>query len=181
MSELDIPHGPQEDSTMTEYALIHINVFRPLGRISIDDPNARFFFSQLPEIFAAADSEPDMFWHNHALRTQTGDFLTFEEVFAASEEGFYNPDVITMASWRDVSALHKFAYRFEQHRDGMKRLRDWSDRSVGATLAMWWAPRTERITIQKGWEKISQLRAEGPSQDVFSLQNRFDPPKSAVA
>ena len=181
MSELDTADGLQEDSTMTEYALIHINVFRPLGRISIDDPNARFFFSQLPEIFAAADSEPDMFWHNHALRTQTGEFLTFEEVFAASEEGFYNPDVITMASWRDVSALHKFAYRFEQHRDGMKKLRDWSDRSVGATLAMWWAPRTERITIQKGWEKISQLRAEGPSQDVFSLQKRFDPPESAVA
>jgi len=166
---------------MTQYALVHINVFRPLGMISMDDPNAQFFFSQLPGIFKVADAEEDLFWHNHALRTQDGTFLTFEEVFAGAEEGFANPDVITMAGWRDVNALHKFAYRFEQHRDGMKTLRDWSDRSVGATLAMWWAPKSERITIRKGWEKIQQLREEGPSPAVFTLQKRFDPPLEASA
>lgn len=161
---------------MQSYALIHINVFRPLGTITAEDPNAQFFFSQLPGIFAAADAEEDMFWHNHALRTQEGEFLTFEQVFAAAEKGFANPDIITMASWRDVNALHTFAYRFAQHRDGMKTLRDWSDRSVGATLAMWWAPKSERVTIRKGWSKLLQLRAEGASPDVFSLQQRFDPP-----
>ena len=161
---------------MTAYALIHINVFRPLGVVSADDPNAQFFFSQLPGIFAAADAEEDLYWHNHALRTREGEFLTFEEVFAAAEQGFASPDVITMAGWRDVNALHKFAYRYTPHRDGMKTLRDWSDRSVGATLAMWWAPKSERITIRKGWEKMLRLREEGPSQDVFTLQTRFDPP-----
>lgn len=164
---------------MTAYALVHINVFRPLGVISVNDPNAQFFFSQLPGIFAAADKYDGMFWHNHALRTTEGTFLTFEEVFAAAEEGFANPDVITMAGWRDANALHQFAYRFEQHRDGMKKLRAWSDRTVGATMAMWWAPKTERITIRKGWEKILQLRREGPSQEVFTLQNRYDPPDAA--
>lgn len=162
---------------MTDYALIHINVFRPLGTISVKDPNAQFFFSQLPGIFAAADETENMYWHNHALRTQEGDFLTFEDVFAAAEQGFSNPDVITMASWRDANALHQFAYRFQQHRDGMKKLRDWSDRTVGATLAMWWSPKSERVTIRNGWDKIQQLREEGPSQDVFTLQTRFDPPK----
>jgi hypothetical protein len=161
---------------MTEYALVHINVFRPLGTISIEDPNAQFFFSQLPGIFAAADDYLNMYWHNHALRTMEGDFLTFEEVFAAADQGFANPDVITMAGWKDVSALHQFAYRFAQHRDGMKKLRDWRDRTVGATMAMWWAPKSERITIRNGWEKINQLRRDGPSQDVFTLQTRFDPP-----
>lgn len=161
---------------MTDYALIHINVFRPLGVISAEEPNAQFFFSQLPGIFAKADKEVDMNWHNHALRTQEGEFLTFDEVFARAEQGFASPDVITMASWRDANALHAFAYRFEQHRDGMKTLRDWSDRSIGASLAMWWAPKSERITIRKGWEKITQLREEGPSPDVFTLQTRFDPP-----
>ncbi len=161
---------------MTSYALVHINVFRPLGVVSADDPNAQFFFSQLPGIFAAADAEEDLFWHNHALRTPDGDFLTFEEVFAAAEQGFASPDVITMAGWRDVNALHKFAYRYAPHRDGMKALREWSDRSVGATLAMWWAPKSERITIRKGWEKMLQLREEGPSEEVFTLQTRFAPP-----
>lgn len=165
---------------MADYALVHINVFRPLGMISADNPNAQFFFSQLPGIFAAADADEGMYWHNHALRTQDGQFLTFEEVFAAADEGFANPDVITMAGWRDVNALHRFAYRFEQHRDGMKKLRDWSDRTVGATLAMWWAPKSERITIKMGWEKIMQLRADGPSPDVFTLQSRFDPPAASL-
>ena len=85
-----------------------------------------------------------------------------------------------MAGWRDATALHQFAYRFGQHRDGMKKLRAWSDRTVGATMAMWWAPKTERITIRKGWEKILQLRREGPSQEVFTLQNRFDPPDADI-
>lgn len=161
---------------MATHSLIHINVFRPLGLISAEDPNAQFFFSQLPGIFAAADANEDLFWHNHALRTREGDFLTFEEVFAGAEQGFANPDIITMAGWRDVNALHNFAYRFHQHRDGMKALRDWSDRSVGATLAMWWVPKSERITIRMGWDKILQLREEGPSEDVFTLQTRFDAP-----
>lgn len=166
---------------MDRYSLVHINVFRPLGVISTEDPNAQFFFSQLPGIFAAADKEETLYWHNHALRTQDGHFLTFEEVFAAADEGFANPDVITMAGWRDVNALHAFAYRFDQHRDGMKKLRDWSDRSVGATMAMWWAPKSERITIRQGWNKIQKLRAEGPSPDVFTLQTRFDPPEDTAA
>lgn len=161
---------------MTDYALIHINVFRPMGPLSMEEPNAQFFFSQLPEIFAAAERNDGMFWHNHALRTREGEFLTFEQAFAAAADGLGNPDVITMAGWRDVQALHEFAYRYDRHRDGMKKLRAWSDRSIGANLALWWAPKSERITIRKGWEKLSQLRDDGPSPEVFSLQKRYDCP-----
>lgn len=171
------PHRLEEDTKFVAlYSLIHINVFRPLGLISSDDPSAQFFFSQLPEIFAKADGYEGLSWHNHAIRTQEGEFLTFEDAFATADQGFENPDVITMAGWKDVNALHQFAYRYERHRDGMKELRNWGDRSVGATLAMWWAPKSERITIRMGWEKLQQLRAEGPSPDVFTLQTRFDAP-----
>lgn len=85
-----------------------------------------------------------------------------------------------MAGWRNLQSLHRFAYRFNPHRDGMRRLRDWSDRSVGASLAMWWAPKTERVTIRKGWVNIAKLLNSGPSPDVFTLQSRFDPPESRV-
>lgn len=163
---------------LAQYSLIHINVFRPLGLISSEDANAQFFFSQLPEIFAKADAYEGLSWHNHAIRSQDGEFFTFEDAFATADQGFVNPDVITMAGWKDVAALHQFAYRYDRHRDGMKELRNWGDRSVGATLAMWWAPKAERITIRKGWEKLQQLRAEGPSREVFTLQERFEAPEA---
>lgn len=161
---------------MSAYSLVHINVFRVKDEFAVSHPNAQYFFSQVGGIFSAADENPDMLWHNHAMRTVDGTFLDMEQTLVAAQSGIKRPDVITMAAWTSFEALHQFTYRQICHRDSMKRLRDWADRSIGAQLAMWWHPKGQRVSIEDGWEKITQLRAEGPSSEVFTLQTRFERP-----
>ena len=81
-----------------------------------------------------------------------------------------------MAGWEDAAALHRFAYRDPLHRDGMKTLRDWVDRSEGPTLVMWWERRGVRVALEDGWNRLQTLRAHGPTAQAFPLQHRFDPP-----
>lgn len=72
--------------------------------------------------------------------------------------------------------MHRFAYRDTLHREGMKTLRDWVDRSEGPAMVMWWAPKGTRVSLDEGWERLHLLRRKGPTEQAFTLQTRFDPP-----
>ena len=162
---------------MGEQTLIHLNVVRPVGPYSADHPNAVYFFSQLPKVFAVARADAGLLWHNHGARTPDGRYLGMDDILAhRSERTQDNFHILTMAGWRDVQAMHRFAYRDALHRAGMNTLRDWVDRSEGATMVLWWATKGTRVTLTDGWDRLQRLRTDGPTQDAFSLQHRFDPP-----
>ena len=162
---------------MSEHMLVHLNVVRPIGPFTAAHPNAVYFFEQLPKVFALAKADGDMFWHNHGARSPDGRYLEMADILvqntSATEENLH---IMTMAGWRDVPAMHRFTYRKPLHRDGMKTLRDWVDRSQGPTMVMWWAKRGTRIALAEAWEKIQRLRNQGPSPEAFTLQQRFDAP-----
>ncbi|WP_299047348.1 DUF3291 domain-containing protein [uncultured Tateyamaria sp.] len=162
---------------MRDYMLVHLNVVRPVGAFSAGHPNAQFFFGELPKVFAAAKADDGMFWHNHGARLPDGRYGDMTDLLelrtTRTEDNFH---ILTMAGWRDVHALHRFAYREALHRNGMKTLRDWVDRSTGATMVMWWTERGTRVTLEDGWQRLQMLRADGPSTNAFTLQTRFDPP-----
>jgi len=170
---------------MGTYQLIHLNVVRPIGQFSAELPEAQYFFSQLPTVFGDADKSDGLRWHNHGIRLADGKYLDLPEIFTLRTEGEQNPHVMTMAGWEDAKALHSFAYRMKSHADGMKRLRHWVDRSQGPTMVMFWAERGHRVTLEQGWDRLCRLRKDGPSEDAFNLQQRYDAPdamsKSAAA
>ncbi|WP_299684992.1 DUF3291 domain-containing protein [uncultured Tateyamaria sp.] len=162
---------------MSDYMLVHLNVVRPLGAFTASHPNAVYFFSQLPAVFAKAKADDGLLWHNHGARTPQGGFADMNGILALQTERTKdNFDILTMAGWKDAAALHRFAYRDPLHRDGMKTLRDWVDRSDGATMVMWWERRGTRVTLETGWQKLLHLRAQGPTPDAFCMQTRFDMP-----
>lgn len=162
---------------MSEHMLVHLNVVRPIGAFTAAHPNAVFFFEQLPKVFARAKADGDMFWHAHGARSPDGRYLEMADILAQNTANTEdNLHIMTMAGWRDVQAMHRFTYREPLHRDGMKALRDWVDRSQGPTMVMWWAKRGERIGLDTAWDKIQRLRADGPGPEAFTLQNRFDAP-----
>lgn len=162
---------------MTDYFLAHINVVRPNGAMSPDMPEVQYFFRQLQTIFEDAKSFEGLRWHNHGARMPDGRYLDMGEfITLATERGLDNPHVITMGGWDSPQVLHKFAYRLSSHMQGMKELKGWVDRTDGAIMGMWWVPKGERVTIEQGWDKLMYLRQHGPSQEVFSLQERFEAP-----
>ncbi|WP_299770931.1 DUF3291 domain-containing protein [uncultured Tateyamaria sp.] len=162
---------------MSEHMLVHLNVVRPVGPFSASHPHAQYFFGQLPLIFARAKADDGMFWHNHGARMPDGTYGDMGDLLALqtdqTEDNFH---ILTMAGWRDVHAMHRFAYRDALHREGMKTLRDWVDRSEGPTMVMWWAPKGTRVSLDEGWERLHLLRQNGPTEQAFTLQTRFDPP-----
>lgn len=164
---------------MSDYMLVHLNVVRPKGAFSASHPNAVYFFSQLPKVFAQAKADEGMFWHAHGARTSDGGYSDMNGLLSLqtdrTEDNFH---ILTMAGWRDAAALHRFAYRDPLHRAGMKMLRDWVDRSDGPTMVLWWDKRGTRVALEDGWTRLQKLRAEGPTPQAFSLQTRFAPPES---
>ncbi|WP_415404948.1 DUF3291 domain-containing protein [Tateyamaria sp. SN3-11] len=162
---------------MSEHMLVHLNVVRPIGPFDISHPNAQYFFGQLPKVFAQAREDDGMYWHNHGARTADGQYLEMDGLIAhRSDRTEDNLFILTMAGWRDVAAMHRFAYREPLHRDGMKALRDWVDRSQGATMVLWWAKRGTRVSLDEAWERLQMLRENGVSEQAFTLQERFPPP-----
>ncbi|WP_299620207.1 DUF3291 domain-containing protein [uncultured Tateyamaria sp.] len=154
---------------MSEHMLVHLNVVRPIGAFSAAQDNAVYFFSQLPLVFARAKQDGDMFWHNHGARLPDGGYLELPGVMAhsttATEENFH---IMTMAGWRDLAAMQRFTYREPLHAEGIRRLKGWVDRSEGPTLALWWAPRGTRVSLDEAWDKLARLRRDGPSDTVFT-------------
>ncbi|MEX0311410.1 MAG: DUF3291 domain-containing protein [Tateyamaria sp.] len=161
---------------MSEHMLVHLNVVRPLGPFSAAHPNAQFFFGELPKVFARAKADDGMFWHTHGARMPDGAYGDMNDLLGLqterTEDNFH---ILTMAGWRDVQALHRFAYRDALHRSGMKTLRDWVDRSEGPTMVLWWAERGTRVALEDGWDRLQSLRQNGATPQAFTLQRRFDP------
>ena len=162
---------------MSEHMLVHLNVVRPTGPFSADHPNAQYFFGQLPKVFVQAKLDGDMFWHNHGARSPDGRYLEMADILAqrtsATEDNLH---IMTMAGWRHVAAMHRFAHREPLHVEGMKTLRAWVDRSQGQTMVMWWARRGVRVGLDEGWDQLQRLRRDGASPAAFSLQQRFPAP-----
>lgn len=162
---------------MGNHVLAHLNVVRPLVALDWRGEKEQFFFQQLQEIFPKAHSFDGLKWHTHGARRPDGTYMPLHELLSfTASSAEENPHVMTMAVWEDVRALHRFAYRLADHVQGMQRLRDWVDRSEGATMVMWWAERGQRVQLEDGWQRLQHLRANGPSLHAFTLQHRFDAP-----
>ncbi|MEO1100278.1 MAG: DUF3291 domain-containing protein [Pseudomonadota bacterium] len=161
---------------MTDHILVHLNAVRPVGPFSVDLPETRFFFEQLPRVFEDADKDDGMRWHNHGARTHDGRYLSLPEIVSLSTDGTDNPYIVTMAAWSSARDLHRFSHRMANHIEGMKRLRHWVDRSEGATMVMWWDTPGRRVTLEDGWNRLQKLRTDGPTEFAFNMQTRFDAP-----
>ena len=58
----------------------------------------------------------------------------------------------------------------------LKRRREFFERDSDATLALWWIPAGTLPTVADAEERLTLLRAIGPSPDAFTFNRRFPPP-----
>ena len=161
--------------------LAHMNTVRPIGPLSADQPHMTFFLNQFFKINSFAHETDGLRWYNHGLRSPDGEYLPLEDLLNLRTEGTEdNPHIMTVGGWKSVKALHTFSYRHKDHAESMRNLRNWVDRSEGPTLVLWWQPRNERVTLQSAWDRLMCLRENGPSAEAFSLQTRFEQPRSPL-
>lgn len=146
------------------YHLAQINIAQMKGK-DINDPIMKDFVDNIDRINQLAEGSPGFVWR-----------LKDEEDNALSINPF--PDnslLINVSVWEDVTSLQQYVYK-SMHVEIMKRKREWFHHFSGFYYALWWIKAGAFPSAQQAAEKLKQLQANGPSQEVFTFKESYPPP-----
>jgi hypothetical protein len=154
---------------VSAYHLAQVNVGRLLA--PVDDPRIDEFRRALDRINALADAQPGFVWRlkgegNNAtdLRPDASDDL----------------QAVNASVWKSPEHLAAFAYRSE-HRNFVRRRLDWFEEATQPILALWWVPAGHTPSLAECLERLSHLRAHGPTPHAFDFKQRFEAPTEEEA
>jgi hypothetical protein len=149
---------------MKKYHLAQINIARMKGT-TIDDPIMAEFVANLDRINALAESSLGFVWR-----------LKDDDNNATAFNPYNDEQIIVNASvWESIEALERFAFNSD-HVAFVRRRREWFQSFGKAYTAMWWIPAGTVPTVAEMVQKLSDLQANGPSQEVFDFRMKFGPP-----
>jgi len=151
-----------------EFVLAQVNIGRL--RAPLDSPQLAGFMAALDPVNALAELAPGFVWR---LQTEDGN-ATAVRAFEWDQAGSAGV-ILNMSVWESVEALAAFVYS-EQHRQVLRRRREWFERMEEAYLALWWIPRGQVPATGDAEDRIRHLRAHGPTARAFTLRVHFPPP-----
>jgi hypothetical protein len=131
----------------------------------LDSPTVAGFVAALDPINAVADAAPGFVWR---LKSDDGN-ATSIRVFADDQI------LLNMSVWESTEALRIYVYKSD-HKEVLRRRREWADRFEGVQSALWW---TRAGTVPEPTEAVARLEALGrlgPTEYAFSFQTPFDAP-----
>jgi len=150
------------------FVLAQVNIGRL--RAPLDSPQLASFMTALDPVNAVADAAPGFVWR---LQTEDGN-ATAVRAFEWDQAGSAGV-ILNMSVWESVEALAAFVYS-QQHREVLRRRREWFGQMAAAYLALWWVPRGHVPTPAAAEDRIRHLRAHGPTPHAFTLRVHFPPP-----
>ena len=144
------------------FHLAQVNIARV--RAPLDHPQLADFVEQLDPINAIADESPGFVWR---LQTDDGN---------ATSLRVFDDDtmLVNMSVWTDVESLRRFVYQ-TSHLEIFKRRTEWFHRLAEAYLALWWIPAGSIPTVAEAEERITHLRAHGPTPYAFTFAAVYEP------
>ncbi len=150
------------------YHLAQCNIGRL--RAPLDTPQLAGFVAALAPVNALADRAPGFVWR---LQTDDGDATAIRP---------FDDDMVAvnMSVWESMEALAAFTYSGE-HRDVMRRRREWFERLSEAYLVLWWIPAGTFPTVEDARARLERLRKHGPSPDGFTFRAPFPSPDVAYS
>lgn len=140
--------------------LAEFNVARMVA--PLESPELADFVAGLEPINALADRSPGFVWR---LQTDDGTATSLRP---------YDDDlvIVNMSVWESPDALADFVYRSE-HRDYLRRRREFFSAMAEAFLVLWWIQAGELPSVEDGIARLERLRAHGPTHHAFTLRARF--------
>jgi hypothetical protein len=150
-------HGPAHE-------LAQLNIARMLA--PLDSPRLADFAAALEPVNAAADKADGFVWR--LVEGAYGD---------ATDARIYDDAwlLVNMSVWRDPAALEAYVYS-PDHREVLRRRREWFARVAEAMTVLWWVPAGHRPTVAEAQERLDLLRAHGPGPRAFTLRETFPAP-----
>jgi hypothetical protein len=128
----------------------------------IGDERMRGFEDGLDPINALADAAAGFVWR---LQDDSG---------AATSFRITDDDrlLVNMSTWESPAALHDFVFRTE-HTDYLRRRREWFVVPSEPTTVVWWVSAGHQPTLDEAAERLTTLRAKGPTPYAFTLREQF--------
>ena len=145
------------------FHLAQVNLARPLE--PLDSELLADFVAALDPVNAVADGSPGFVWR---LQTEEGNATAIPVLDDDSL-------IVNMSLWESIGALRAFVYTSPAHLGVMKRRREWFER-MEFHMALWWVPAGHLPTVAEAEERLTLLRALGPSPDAFTFRRHFPPP-----
>lgn len=124
------------------------------------------FMAALDPVNAIADESPGFVWR---LQTEDGNATALR---AFDDER----TLLNMSVWESIEALRGFVYKNPEHLAVMRRRREWFEKMVELFVVLWWVPAGHIPTVGEAEERLTLLRAAGPSPDAFTFRAHFPPP-----
>ena len=156
------------------FDLAQVNVSRLLA--PIDSPLLSDFVAALGEVNAAGDAAPGFRWR---LQTEDGN-ATAVRAFGW-DVGDSHGVIVNLTTWASVQALGDFVFS-GQHLQVMRGRRQWFQRAVEPTTALWWVPAGHRPSTDEAEARVRHLRRYGPTPEAFTFRTSFPrPAEPAVA
>ncbi len=145
------------------YQLAQINIAK--FRLPQDHPVNLDFVNAIDQVNAIAEAQDGFVWR-----------LVGEGDDALDIQAYEDPDmVINMSVWRDMDALAAFVYRTPDHRNIMRRRKEWFDH-IDTYMALWWVREGQFPTIEEGKKRLETLAKNGPTTEAFTFKNPFPAP-----
>jgi Domain of unknown function (DUF3291) len=148
-----------------DYQLAQLNIALPVEPVT----SARLaeFMALLEPVNALADAAPGFVWR---LQTEDGD-ATAVRAFGDDEL------IVNLSVWESLDALAGFVFG-GFHAEVMRRRREWFAHLREPYTVAWWVPAGTPPTIADAEDRLTSLRAHGPTAYAFTLQRAFPPPGS---
>jgi len=149
------------------YQLAQVNIAE--FRLPQAHPANAEFVNNLDRVNAIAESQTGFVWRFTGSGNDALDIQAFE-----------NPNIaINMSVWSDIQSLVNFVYRNKDHKDIMRRRKEWFDR-INFYMVLWWVESDRRPTIEEAKIRLELLRQNGSSYSAFTFKEPYPAPSGEV-
>ena len=146
---------------MYEFAQVNIARFR----LPQNHPANADFVNSLDRVNAIAESQPGFIWR---LQGEGNDALDVQ--------AFDDPNMaINMSVWSDIQSLVNFTYRNDEHKNIMRRRKEWFEK-IDFYMALWWVEQGRCPTIEEAKIRLELLRQQGSTYSSFTFKKPFPAP-----
>ncbi len=150
-----------------KYQLAQVNIGK--FRLPQEHPVNADFIDNLDRINAIAESQPGFVWRFTGSGNDAMDVQAFDDPNIA----------LNMSVWSDLQSLVDFVYRNQEHKDIMRRRKEWFDK-IDVYMVLWWVEQGHLPTVEEAKLRLELLRCSGPSYSAFTFKQPYAAPNGEI-
>lgn len=145
------------------YQLAQVNIAK--FRLPPEDPVNTDFIHSLDRVNEVADNHPGFIWRFKGSGNDAMDIQAFDDPNIA----------INMSVWSDLRALAQFVYLNRDHKDIMRRRKEWFEK-IDFHMVLWWLEAGQKPTVEEAKTRLMLLQQIGPTYSAFTFKEAYAAP-----